>query len=420
MFFSLDSSGKPNLTAHHKQTLGQQTIDPAGPGSILNDFAGLLDFIGSDRIKVSKKNHLLPMRSLAALNAQLTHPIELGLKRPRQMSYPHLNGLYLLLRVTGIAHIEGTVSQPCLILDDEILSMWTDLNPTERYFSLLEAWLMRSNPDILGESSRFFSALHHVNIWANFFRSIANQSLDTAWSDDDPPYVRYYLGLYNLGLLELFGLISVRRGVPQPGKGWRIDGVARTLFGEALLALLLDHTSENHDAFLQYAIGDEMDVPIGVLQPAIQPYFPAWQNSLIVPESEFQDGLYIFKVHLGRTWRQIAIPGSLSLEELSDTILKAYAFDHDHLYQFTYVNRFGAVKEINHPYMDESPWAPDVLIGDLGLKPGVTMGYWYDFGDDWRFALTLERIDSVGAEVAQASILKEYGEAPEQYPIWDE
>ncbi len=419
MFFSFDFSGKPNLTPAHKQLLQQQLIDKNGPGPILHDFETLLDFIGSDSLNVSKRNHFLPMSALGTLNAQLTHPIELGLKRPRQKSYPHLNGLYLLLRATGITRIGGPASKPLLLLDDEILSLWQDLNPTERYFSLLEAWLIRGDPDIIGEGSRFFGTTEHISKWADFFRIIVNRKLETTWSDD-LVFLRYYPGLYNLALLELFGLTSVQHGPPEQGKAWHIKGLARTPFGKALLFLLLDYVLENRETFMAYDLDAEIDIPDTVLQAAIQPYFPEWQNTLVIPKPEFQDGLYIFKVSLGQVWRQIALPGHLTLEDLSNTILNVYAFDYDHLYQFTYVNHFGVLETVNHPYMDADPWASNVLIGDLGLKPGLTMGYQYDFGDNWQFALTLERIDPLDAKISQPALLKKHGQAPEQYPTWDE
>jgi hypothetical protein len=82
------------LTPEAKHLLAVQTIDDNGPGTVSRDFKTLLAFIGSTRAVVSSKNNLLPMASLAQLNAQMTHPIQLALKRPMQKSYPHINALY--------------------------------------------------------------------------------------------------------------------------------------------------------------------------------------------------------------------------------------------------------------------------------------------------------------------------------------
>ena len=105
----------------------------------MRDFETLLEFIGSDGMAVSKTNHLLPMKSLADLNARLARPIDLGLKRPRQLSYPHISALYLLLRATGLGRVEGAGNKPHLVSDQETLASWRQLNPTERFCTLLEA-----------------------------------------------------------------------------------------------------------------------------------------------------------------------------------------------------------------------------------------------------------------------------------------
>jgi hypothetical protein len=97
-----------SLRVGDQQILYNQAIDEAGPGTILDDFEVLLRFIGPEGIAVGGKNDLLPMKVLPQLNAQLTHPIEIGLKRPQQKSYPNINGLYLLLRATGLAYVERT------------------------------------------------------------------------------------------------------------------------------------------------------------------------------------------------------------------------------------------------------------------------------------------------------------------------
>ncbi|MEW6382187.1 MAG: hypothetical protein AB1611_21690 [bacterium] len=69
---------------------------------------------------------------------------------------------------------------------------------------------------------------------------------------------------------------------------------------------------------------------------------------------------------------------------------------------------------------EESPWADDVLIGEIGLKPNTTMTYLYDFGDNWQFEVKLERIDPPDPQIEKPVILEAHGKAPEQYPSWDE
>ena len=86
----------------HQRVLQNQTIGEHEPGAVLRDFAALLDFVRAREIVVSGKHQLLPMSLLAELNTRLSKTNEVSLKRPQQKSYPYINGLHLLLRVSGL------------------------------------------------------------------------------------------------------------------------------------------------------------------------------------------------------------------------------------------------------------------------------------------------------------------------------
>jgi hypothetical protein len=136
------------LSPTHQHILQEQSIGEGEPGSILRDFEVLLDFAGKKEIRVSGIHQVLSMSVLAELNARLSKPLRVGLKRPQQKSYPHINGLYLLLRASGLSLVEVEGKQPLLTLDQEALASWRGLNATERYFTLLEAWLVRGEGEI--------------------------------------------------------------------------------------------------------------------------------------------------------------------------------------------------------------------------------------------------------------------------------
>ena len=70
--------------------------------------------------------------------------------------------------------------------------------------------------------------------------------------------------------------------------------------------------------------------------------------------------------------------------------------------------------------MDEGPWADQVTIGELPMEPGQAMQFHYDFGDDWRFDVKLERIEPPDARIKAPAILEKHGKSPKQYPDWDE
>jgi len=405
------------VSSVHSQVLKEAVISDSGPGTILKDFDTLLNYLRKQELPVAG-THQLPRNVVAEMNARLTHPIQLRLKRPQQKSYPHLHGLYLLMRASGLACVRETGRKLFLSVDKGIHQVWENLNPTERYCTLLESWLLRGKPEIIGEGRRGPLLIpDNFQAWSNLFGRMSNKGLQVAGTRDAEYILRYMPGWHNLGLLELFGLIAIQPGSPIEGKGWQIERIDRTAFGSALLALLYAKFFRNINLILK--LEEEGKVPVGVLQPVLQPYFPDWKNNLSIPEWAFREGTHIFKVSLGRLWFRIAIPANYSLESLASAILSAVKFDYDHLYHFSYENPFGALEMINHPYMDEGPWTSDVMVGDVPLRVGQRMHYLYDFGDNWEFDVILEGVDLERA-VKKPVLLEMHGKPPEQYPSWDD
>jgi hypothetical protein len=409
-------SQKLEFSSKHEQVLQDLIIGESGPGTILRDFEMLLGYLRQAGLPVTGKSQL-PLRVLPEINVRLTHPLQLGLKRPLQKSYPHIHGLYLLLRASGLTCVGGTSEKPLLLVDQAVHQVWESLNPTERYGNLLEAWLLRGKPEIIGEDRRpLFLIPDNFEMWISFFGKIPDEGLQIAGDRDAEQWLRYRPGWHNLGLLELFGLVTVQHGPPVSGKGWQIERIYRTPVGDALLALLYTEFFGDFDKILE--LEGKGKVPFGVLQPVLQPYLPQWENNLSVPVWAFREGTHIFKVSLERLWRRIAIPADQTLARLASTILNAVEFDHDHLYEFSYQNRFGILERVNHPYMDEGPWTSEVLVGDVPLRIGQAMTYLYDFGDQWEFDVSLEQVDPEMV-IEDSVTLEAYGESPEQYPRWD-
>jgi hypothetical protein len=409
---------KTALSVQQQQALRGQTIGTDGPGTVLRDFETLLDFVGERKRPVSGRHQLLPMSALAELNARLSKPLRLGLSRPQQKSYPHINGLYLLLRASGLSLIEVEDKRAVLSLDAEALASWRGLNPTERYFTLLESWLVRGDGEIVGDDRDPLGPLFKCS---TFMESLTAAGLKVAGNKQaEQLTIPYHVGTYNLALLELFGCVSVEEGRPEAGKGWAVARIKRTPFGEALFRLLAQHRLAAMKIELEEEEPEGADA-FGALQPLLQPFFLEWRRNLELPEAAFADGLYVFKVSLGaKLWRRIAIPARLTLDDLSYAVLRAYDFDDDHLYCFSYRDRFGVTVRVNHPYMEEPPSTDEVAVGELPLRPGAALEYLFDFGDQWRFEVRLERIDPPDARLSKPKLLEERGAAPPQYPNLDE
>ena len=220
---------------------------------------------------------------------------------------------------------------------------------------------------------------------------------------------------HSLRLLDLFGCIEIQPGAPVAGQGWQIAHLDRTSFGDALLALLAATflTVDNRRAHLYEAV----PFPPGTLQPALRPYIPQWERLLPWPDgATVRDGVHIFRVALWKNlWRRRALAATSTLDELAQLILHAYTFDSDHLYRFSYQNRYGRLCHINHTYLEEAPWTSEVRVGELPLAVGQTMTFLFDLSDPWEFAVMLEAVDAEPTTPQSPRVLERRGKAPKQY-----
>ncbi|MGB7413526.1 MAG: hypothetical protein WA902_04890 [Thermosynechococcaceae cyanobacterium] len=409
--------------------LKTQTITETGPGTILQDFQTALDFIGAEGVAISGKRQHLPLKLLSELNQRLSNPIEIDLKRPQQKSFPPIHGLYLLLRATGIVNVSAQGKQQQLVLNPEIYASWQQLNATERYCTLLEAWLVRGYPEMLGEdrAGPFSEGDRCIQSWSKLSEK-KHLSFAKYTAQD---FLSYSPGFYNLALMEMFGLLKITPGKPTAGKGWRIKKVEALSLGKALMPLVKQAYIANG---CTWATDTDPTASFNELQPSLAPYFPEWKQTLAVLSVSFRPGRHIFKVSLGKAWRRIAVSGEATLDILSSLILDSVDFDHDHLDQFTYKNAMGREVTIMHPYAEEDLSTDEVKIGSLPLSEGSRMEYVFDFGDWWTFEVQLEVVEpepkrsvskskkSKGSKARQplGEILETHGEAPPQYPDYDD
>jgi len=129
---------KIKLRPKHKRILRDTVIDEDGPGTILRDFYSFLAYF-QGRNRPLTAGHQLKRKYLPVLNARLTRPIEHGLTHPLQKSFPHIQGLYLLLRASALTYVDLTGRTPILVVDEALDALWQAMNLTERY-STVPCW----------------------------------------------------------------------------------------------------------------------------------------------------------------------------------------------------------------------------------------------------------------------------------------
>ena len=121
-------------------------------------------------------------------------------------------------------------------------------------------------------------------------------------------------------------------------------------------------------------------------------------------------------------WRVIEILDNQTLEDLHLAIQRAFRWDNDHLYAFFLSGRaWDRVTEVAAPFGDaEPPTTDEVTLADLEVQPGQRFLYIFDFGDELRHEI--EILDTFPAPDGGTfpRIAESHGQAPPQYPVWDE
>jgi hypothetical protein len=388
------------------------------PGTVLRDFDALLDFIGEGRVPLSPA-YLLGMSQLELINQRLSKPVRMCLKRPIQKSYPPINGLYLLLRASGIGCVDTRQKVPALLADPGLMDAWRALNPVERYFELIKAWWARADEHLIGERGGLSGDFLLRSLW--FLDDLLEAGTKRYSVPQEADRLRYHPGLYNLALMELFGFLELELMPPESGSVWLPSALRITDWGRALLVGYLAFCRKE----MKTRGPDEEWGSMSALDPAwrferwsrlVLPQVKDWRGGLDIPEPAFQPGPHVFKVFLGkRCWRRIAAPGNCLLSDFAAEILNAFNFDHDHLYCFSYQNRFGEALQIDHPYMEgEGQPADTVELGNLPLAEGMRIDFLFDFGDNWEFDIVVEAVNA-GLSIQDPEVLEKRGEPPEQY-----
>lgn len=384
--------------------LKQQSFEPGTPGPILLNIQTLIDALATG-VPTTSKYFALPIRCLADLNEQLETPIAHKMKRPQLKSFPTLAGLFLLLRASGLAVGEAKPKRVVLI-DPEMREKWEELNPTEQYMSLMDTWWTRGNWTILGERDRFGGMLQSDT--RSLYYQLSRQLNNTVGNDRFHMFYSYEKRVA-AALLEQFGWIKVAyASKAEQGKVADIRSVETTKFGDAMFASLGGVIGpENHG-----------ELPV---QKELKSLFPAWKKSLLPTEQPFREGRYKLRLTWAKVWRRLEAPATTSLEDVTGLLLESFGFDQDHLYQLDYRDPSGREVFVEDPrYREGELFANEVLLGEVPLNEGDSMGLLFDFGASWRFTITIESIDESETDDFEPAITASQGEAPKQYDYDDE
>ncbi len=110
-------------------------------------------------------------------------------------------------------------------------------------------------------------------------------------------------------------------------------------------------------------------------------------------------------------WRQVRVPGSLTLDQFHLVIQLAMGWENAHLYSF----KVGPVS-IGSPEYDQPSGTKDstsVRLRDLGLKVRGKFLYEYDFGDSWLHTIRVEKVEVPDTPVVPECLAGQHACPPE-------
>ncbi len=381
------------LTPQELKSLQSKTIDEDTP--IIKDFNFLIEYIQNHQVEATKKGNHFARKHLSDINKQLSNPIDIISKAPTQKSYPNIAGLYLLLASIGIVWFREEKRKKFFAINEKLLENWLSLNPTEQYFTLLEIWLYKSNPNMINEYRDNLLRQCQMIITEN------SNKRDILYLDTE----------YLIALMEEFELIEIKQAKAESTNSWNIKKITPTKFVQALFKRLKTHE-------LEILTSNQL----GILQKKFQLYFPSLKQSLVYPEKTFTSGIFLFKIQLMQATVWLEMDAEMNFEYFAEAILQAFSFDNDHLYRFEYKDISNRLQRVNHYHLDfdrDEKYCNEVKLGDIDIALKSTMLFLFDFGDTWEFYIVLEEIDEQ-RELSQPTIIKSKGTPPKQYEWEDE
>jgi hypothetical protein len=120
--------------------------------------------------------------------------------------------------------------------------------------------------------------------------------------------------------------------------------------------------------------------------------------------------------------RDVAVRSNQSLAALHRVLQQAFGWDDDHLYSFWLDGEFwgSAESEYTAPFeLEPGQKSARVKLATLGLPPGATIAYIFDFGDCWQVLLTVLSTAPADDE-PYPRIVASRGDAPPQYAYEDD
>lgn len=390
--------------------------------NFLSDFDKFLDYLSTRDVTIGKATKYISTKFLFEINEIMSVRQQDVTPKSTQVSYPMLHLFYRLV-VESKLFIKAKIKGDKLGLKaTERVEIFKELNELEKYICLLEILWVDCDFEKLE-----FQTYGHLEAYAvllkmeKFIKKKANKRILINESTRDISALLLYL--------SYFGVMDVKEDAEMKlrydmSKRFSVKEVILTPVGEKIIRILeerrsLDHWNISHrreygDWNIEFE--EEFFVPFQGIFEDIE-----LEKTLPRMKRHFKEGIYIFKVSLDKDiWSKIQLSAYDTLHDLHNLIQEAFQFENDHMYSFFMDGKPWSKNEFKCPFDDEGICADEVEIGELELIEKQKFLYIFDYGYDWRFNIEVFEIQNDDVEEFQGKIIESKGEAPKQYPHYDE
>lgn len=432
------------------------TITNQTPTPLVADFNTLIDYLlKQNPVSLTKLNEVFRRKDLYNLNQQMkTHSIPNASPRIDQPSYPLLH----LSLASRLFYKEPTDTQTLFQPDQQRVQMYKELTATEKYFFLLETlWVDSDWKKLQGKDLGRAPSPNIVSYVMEFIgEKHPGEKIKVREHPEHPRVTEFgetvYDWEYFLIYFTFFGIWHFTQVIDEntTRRDFRAQSITPTAFGVTIAPILSEdrefilwNLPYRRKTFGEWKIMPGSPLPAEGMHtfyqenyrrpkediktntaegaPFFLPFVPLFpkgelQNTLPRKRFQFVDGTYVFKVSLANDlWRRIKISADDTLLQLHNAIQTAYEFADDHLYSFFTDGEVWSDEYFSCPSDYRGPKVDEVRIGELELKEGQSMLYLFDYGDEWRFQVTLEEIRQEETKPSEPVIIEKQGESPPQY-----
>ena len=421
----------------------------------IQDFETLCSCVAANKPTLTPKGSL-NTKTCFDMNSRMVYPVQNVKKTDWMQKYPSIVLYFSIAMESGLLETNPGSGQKLVAAISDSYAIFQQMSKSSKYLFIFLAWMRHANADEWyaspmnrkwfdpGLIELTFEQFGNAPQPAAIYRK---GSFNSYFGDEEKIHVLMnncpiaLCHLRDLGFIryhdeDMEKLVVYRYAKDVVNKVWltelgiTLSAACSTRRFSWVNTRHIDNLYIDPDYESVYENDFEQNPPgsIGFLKPFMS-CFPEGEvdaetiNQLLFPQigPEADNTVYEFQVSLARDcYRIVKCRGTHTFEDLHLAIQHAFGFGDDHLYAFYMDGRKTSGHTIKAPFCQEPPSSDEVRIGEARLHVGKRILYLFDFGDDWRFGVTLLSISESDAFLLRPVITKWVGDSPEQYPNYDE